>query len=129
WKVRQQLRLMGFPLGTIFAGAFGGDDQPSLLCIADDGFALVRLAGQRADLESFAAYRSESEDRSEHELESGDLNSDGHVDVVALDAGERMCEIFTFSAARKLYLATEFEVFQSRLFSRGRPARPSPARR
>lgn len=126
WKVQQQLRLMGFPVGPVFAGAFGGDDQPGVLCIADDGFALVRLAGQRAELESFAANRSESEDRAEHELEAGDLNGDGYVDVVCLDAGERMCSIFTFSAARKLLLGTEFEVFQSRLFSRGQSRETEP---
>jgi hypothetical protein len=126
WKVRAQHRLLGFPLGTIFAGSFGGDGQPSVLCIADEGFALVRLAGQRLELESFAAYRSESDDRSEHELEVGDLNSDGYVDVVALDAGERMCELFTFSAARRLHPAMEFEVFQSRLFSRGQARESEP---
>jgi hypothetical protein len=126
WKVRVQHRLLGFPLGTIFAGSFGGDGQPSVLCIAEEGFALVRLAGQRMELESFAAYRSESDDRSEHELEVGDLNSDGFVDVVALDAGERMCELFTFSAARRLHPAMEFEVFQSRLFSRGQARETEP---
>jgi hypothetical protein len=30
-----------------------------------------------------------------------------------------MCQVLTFSAVRKAYLATEFEVFQSRMFSGG----------
>ncbi|MBC7835300.1 MAG: VCBS repeat-containing protein [Phycisphaerales bacterium] len=119
WKVREQLRLRGFPLGAIYAGAFAGDGEQSVLCIGEDGFALVRLGGKRPGLEQFAAYRSESEDRSEHEMEPGDINGDGYVDVVVLDNADRMCILLTFSASRKVHLATEFEVFQSRLFNRG----------
>ncbi len=124
WGVTERLRLRGFPLGAIFAGHFTGETgkaagPASILCISGDGFAQVRLAGQRSTLEEFAAYRSDAEDRFEHELEAGDLNGDGYLDAVVLDAKEQVCSIFTFSAARRLYMATEFEVYQSRLFSGG----------
>ncbi|HYE02983.1 MAG TPA: VCBS repeat-containing protein, partial [Phycisphaerales bacterium] len=120
WTVTQQLRLKGFDLGPVFAGRFGGGQEPTVLAIGADGFALVRLDGAAARLEQFAAYRSESEDRNEHEMEPGDLNGDGFVDIAVLDSGDRMCQLLTFSAARKLHLATEFEVFQTKRFARGR---------
>ncbi len=126
WQVRARLRLLGFPLGRIFAGSFGGDGEPSVLCIGDDGFGLVRLAGERHELDPFAFYRSESEDRSEHEIEIGDVNSDGYLDMVVLDSAERMCQILSFTAKRNLMPATEFEVFQSRLFTRGRAQEGEP---
>ena len=129
WGVRQRLRLMGFPAARIAAGRFTGDDEPSILAASDDGFAIVRLAGQRAALEQFAAHRPDAEDRFEHEIEAGDLNGDGYVDLAILDAKEQMCSIYTFSASRRLYPATEFEVFESRLFQRGatREYEPSAA--
>lgn len=129
WDIHSRIRMLGFPVGPIYAGAFGGDHQPSILCLSDDSFALVRLGGQHASLEQFAAYRSDHEDRVEHEIEVGDVNGDGYVDLVVLDAGEQMCEIFTFSKSRKLHHATEFEVFDSRLFGRGdsREYQPSAA--
>lgn len=117
--VVDRIRLLGFGVGTIHAGAFGGDDEPGILCLADDSFALVRLGGDRAVLEQIAVYRSDSDDRYEHEIAVGDINGDGYVDLVVLDAGEQMCEMFTFSKARKLYPATEFKVFETRLFRRG----------
>lgn len=126
WGVRRRLRLMGFPLGPIFAGAFAGDNEPTVLCIGEDGFGLVRLAGARYELDPFAFYRSEAEDRAEHEIEVGDVNSDGYVDLVVLDAGQRMCEVLSFTAKRNLVAATEFEVFQSRLFSRGSSREQEP---
>jgi len=129
WEVTERLRLSGFNVGALRVGAFAGDGQPNILCLSEESFALVRLSGERVALEEFAAYRSDEEDRYEHEMEVGDLNGDGFVDVVVLDAREQMCQIFTLSAARKLYLATEFKVFESRLFSRGdsRQFEPSAA--
>lgn len=129
WRVTDTLRLPGFAVSSIYAGDFAGDGKQGLLVIGPDGFGVIRLAGRRAALESFAAYRSNQEDRLEHELSVGDVNGDGHVDVVVLDAKEQMCQILTFSEARKLYEATEFKVFETRLFTRGdsREFEPSDA--
>ncbi len=128
WEVREKLRLTGFEVGSVRAGSFAGDGQPNILALSDSSFALVRLGGQRMVLEEFAAYRSDETDRFEHEMAVGDLNGDGFVDIVVLDAREQMCQIFTLSAARKLYLATEFKVFESRLFSRGESRQFEPSK-
>jgi len=127
WVLREKIRVLGFPLGGIRAGAFGGNGQPSILCLSDDAFALVRLGGERPSLTEFAAYRADAENRVEHDLVSGDLNGDGFTDVVVLDAREQMCQILTFSAARKILPATEFKVFESRLFQRGESREMEPS--
>lgn len=119
WSVDSTLRLAGVDLGRIFAGRFTGDGEPSILALSDDAFAIIRLTGSAATLEPVVVFRNDNESRLEHEITAGDINSDGYTDLVVLDAGEQMCEIFTFSAARKLLPATEFEVFQSRLFTGG----------
>src|SRR5262249_51238122 len=68
WVLREKIRVLGFPLGGIRAGAFGGNGQPSILCLSDDAFALVRLGGERPSLTEFAAYRADAENRVEHDL-------------------------------------------------------------
>jgi len=129
WSVDASLRLVGFGLGRIFAGRFTGDGEPSIMALADDAFAIIRLAGGAETLDPVVVYRNDNENRLEHEITVGDVNSDGYTDLVVLDAGEQMCEIFTLSASRRLLPATEFEVFQSRLFTGGdaRQFEPSDA--
>ncbi len=119
WGVTGRLRLDGIEVTGIRGGAFSGDSEPNVLALTGGGFGLVRLGGERPALEQFAAYRSDSEDRFEHEIEVGDVNGDGYVDLVVLEARENICQIFTFSAARNLLFATEFKVFESRLFDGG----------
>lgn len=119
WQAVDRLRMSGFTIGSVWGGAFSGDGQPNILCTSGDSFAIIRFAGERIVLEEVAAYRSDEENRLEHEIEAGDVNGDGFVDMIVLDAREQMCQIFTFSESRRLHLATEFKVFESRLFGSG----------
>lgn len=126
WVLRERVKLLGFTVGSIRAGSFGGDGRPSILCLSDDAFAVVRLAGQRPALEQFAAWRVDAENRLQHDMASGDLNGDGYLDVAVLDAREQMCQVLTFSASRKAMPATEFKMFESRLFMRGEAREMEP---
>lgn len=119
WEIADRLRIGGFEPRAIHAGAFSGDGRESILSVGDEGFAIVRLSGRRYTLEELASWRSDEENRLEHEISAGDVNGDGYTDLIVLDAQERMCQIFTLSAARQLHFATEFKVFESRLYDFG----------
>ncbi len=127
WVIVDRVRLTGFDPKAIYAGAFAGDGRAGLLCLSDEAFGVVRLSGQRRALKEFESWRSDAETRLEHEMIVGDLNGDGYTDIAVLDAKEQMCQVFTLSAARKLHSATEFEVFQSRLFQGGEPREFEPS--
>jgi hypothetical protein len=129
WAARERLRFPAFDITALHAGAFTGDGTPGILAASESAFALVSLAGRRYTLDEVAAYRNDDDDRLEHEIEVADLNSDGSIDGVCLDAREQMCQVFALTKARRLLLATEFEVFESRLFGRGddREFEPSAA--
>lgn len=127
WKQIETLKVRGFTIGAIYAGAFSGDTQQDIAAIGDDGFAVIRLGGERISLKQFAAWRTDQERRVQHELAAGDINGDGFIDLVSLDAGEQMCELFTFSQARKMLYAVGFKVFESKLFTSGEPREYEPS--
>jgi hypothetical protein len=121
WKETDSLAVRGFSFAEIHAGAFSGDGRESILAVGDNGFAVIRLTGRRIVLKETASWRTTEERRVPHELASGDVNSDGFTDLISLDAGEQMCEIFTFTQSGRMLYATGFQVFESRLFSGGQP--------
>ncbi|MHC5114862.1 MAG: FG-GAP repeat domain-containing protein [Planctomycetota bacterium] len=129
WTEVESINVRGFDFTSIHAGNFSGDGRESILAVGKDGFAVIRLAGERTTLEEVASWRSDDERRLAHELSFGDVNGDGFTDMVALDAGEQMCEIFTFTESGRLLYATGFQVFETRLFSGGdsREYEPSQA--
>ena len=127
WDVADRVRVSGVEPASIFSGAFSGDGQPNILVLSNDAMGIVRLAGERIAMETIGSWRADSDRRLDHDLESGDLNGDGYTDMVVLDAGEKMASILTFSKERQLLLATEFEVFQTRLFEQERQSDLQPS--
>jgi hypothetical protein len=119
WSESEALNVRGFALGPIYGGQFTGDDEASILAIGDDGFAVVRLGGQRRSLEEVAAWRTDEERRLHYDLAVGDINADGYTDMVSLDAGEQMFEIFTFDGGGDMLHVTNFKIYESKLFGRG----------
>ena len=81
WKQMESLKVRGFTIGAIYAGAFSGDGQEDILAVGDDGFAVIRLGGERISLKQFAAWRTDQDRRVQHELIAGDVNSDGSINV------------------------------------------------
>jgi hypothetical protein len=127
WTAADRVRVSGVEPQSIYAGAFSGDGQPNVMALSNDAIGIVRLGGERIAMEPIASWRADSDKRLDHDLEDGDLNSDGYTDLVVLDAGEKMASILTFTKERQLLLATEFEVFQTRLFEQERQSDLQPS--
>ncbi|MDP7070003.1 MAG: VCBS repeat-containing protein [Phycisphaerales bacterium] len=118
WHQSETLRIRGFTPGPLAAGQFSGN-VPGVLTVGEDGFAVIPLGGTRRALKETASWRSSLDDHVPHELAVGDVNSDGYGDMVALDAGEQMMELFTFDKSGTMLHATGFQIYESRLFHGG----------
>lgn len=119
WSQTETLTLNGFPLGPIHTGSFTGDGEPSVLVMGKDGYAVVRLGGDRRSLEEVGSWRSEDDRSVPHELAVGDINSDGYGDMVSLDAGNQNFDIFTYNKSGEMLHARGFQIFESKMFSGG----------
>lgn len=119
WRETESLSITGFSFDAIHAGSFTGDGRENILAVGTDGFAVIRLAGQHITLRETAAWRSTDERQFHHELGVGDINNDGFADLIALDAGEQMADIFTFTETGQMQYATGFQIYESRIFTGG----------
>jgi len=98
-----------------------------IISIGDAGFAIIQLYGSRISLSEIQSWRSDNDRRVQHELATGDINADGFIDMVSLDAGEQMLEIFSFTASGRMLYAMGFKIFESKIFSGGEPREWQPS--
>lgn len=127
WQESDSLMVRGFEFDTIHAADFSDDGRDEILAVGDAGFAIVQLAGDRVALREVQSWRTSEDRRVQHELTIGDINGDGFADMVSLDAGEQMLEIFTFDGGGSMRYVTGFEIFESRFFSGGEPREFQPS--
>lgn len=116
WEEAGAITVSGVSLGRLAAGSFDGRGGAGVLAIGGSSVAHVMLAGERWTLHELGAHRNDDEDRLEHEIAVGDVNGDGFVDLVVLDAQRQMVQIVAVTASGRLVHATEFEAFQTRSF-------------
>lgn len=127
WSQDDEHAVSGFKFGPVKAGAFEGEGSSAVMLVGDDGFAIAQLEGRRLVLEEFASHRSDRIQQVDHELAAGDLNGDGYLDVVVLDAGEQSMGVLSFSESGRFVPITRFKVFESRLFQGGEPREFEPS--
>ena len=127
WSQGDEHAVTGFKFGAVRAGAFNGSDSRGIMLVGDDGFAIAQLDGRRLALEERANYRGDRVQEVDHEISSGDVNGDGFLDLVVLDAGEQSMAVLSFSETGRLVPITRFKVFESRLFQGGEPREFEPS--
>lgn len=127
WSQDDEHAVTGFKFGPVRAGAFHGAASRDVMLVGDDGFAIAQLDGKRLVLDELASYRADRTQQVDHELAAGDVNGDGFLDVVVLDAGEQSMGVMSFSEAGRFVPVTRFKVFESRLFQGGEPREFEPS--
>ena len=127
WEESISLFVHGYDVGAMYCGDFTGDNVNDIIAMSNTGFAIIQIEGNRIALNELQSWRSDNDRRMQHEIAVGDVNGDGYVDLVSLDAGEQMLEIFTFTDNEKMLNATGFKIFESRIFSGGEPREFQPS--
>ena len=127
WKVMDEIGIRGLVPETIYAGPFTGTaGKEDLLLVGNDAFAIARLGEGQPALVETGFWRPDDQRRVPHEIGTGDVNNDGYMDLVSLDAGEQMADILSFSDKGKLHPMSSFTIFETKIFSAGEPREFEP---
>jgi hypothetical protein len=127
WKVMDEIGIRGLIPQSIHAGPFTGTaGENDLLLVGSDAFAIARLGEGQPTLVETGFWRPNDLRRVPHEIGTGDVNGDGYIDLVSLDAGEQMADILSFSDQGRLHPMSSFKIFESKIFSAGEPREFEP---
>jgi hypothetical protein len=96
-----------------------GDGRDDLLVAGTDKFGVVITGRKGQRLKTIASYESSRTDAHLTDLIAGDLNADGHLDIVITDAVEHYIEIVTCSGQPELDRGLSFKVLERKSFRGG----------
>ena len=96
-----------------------GDGRDDLLVAGTDRFGVVITGRKGQRFKPLASYESNRPEARLNDLIAGDLNNDGHPDIVLIDTAEHFVEIVTYAGQADLTRAISFKVFERKSFRGG----------
>ncbi len=96
-----------------------GDGRDDLLIAGTDRFGVVVTGRKGQRFKPLASYESDRREARLNDLIAGDLNADGHPDIVLIDTAEHFVEIVTYAGQSDLTRAISFKVFERKSFRGG----------
>jgi hypothetical protein len=103
----------------MYVSDFDGDGRDDLLVAGSDRFGVVITGRKGQRLKPVASYESNRTDAHLTDLIAGDMNADGHTDIVFTDALEHYIEIATNTGQPDLERALSFKVVERKSFRGG----------
>jgi FG-GAP-like repeat/FG-GAP repeat len=121
-----------FPVGkssfeSIFAEDLNGDGRRDLVILGSTRFGIMYAGGTDAELREVHTFESPIRDAFLYSFATGDMNGDGHPDVVLSDVGNNMVEIVSYRAESGFKHEMKWRVFEEKnhqgrkVGSRGEP--------
>ncbi|WP_278471941.1 FG-GAP repeat domain-containing protein [Gimesia maris] len=123
WK---EVEIGEFPFLSAHVADLNGDQLPDLVLFGRGQFGILYSGQTPPTLKDVASYESKIPQAYFTDSVAGDLNSDGHSDVVILDLRTHQVEILNFQEQAGLKHALNFKVFEEKTFSRSNQSGSDP---
>ncbi len=126
WQVKRNVDLPVTDFTGLQSVALGGADLHSIAFLGQNAVAWMPLGGDVWDLEALDGYDTPIKDGYLNDVAAGDLNNDGHKELVFLETAQNYLDIVNFTAQHKLVPAIRWQVFEQHTFRGATDALPEP---
>ena len=126
WERSFTRKVGAFNLKGVHVGDFNGDGKPDLLIYDNDKMGVAFTGKNDLSMETIATYETPNTRARLADTAIGDLNGDGRVDVLAMDAQMHTLEILNIQSGLKFKRALAWPVYEEKTFrqSSGRSIEP-----
>ena len=129
WRVVRNVPLPVSGFNGLQTVALGGASKSGIQSIALFGqntLAWMPLAGMVWDITPLDGYDTPVKNGYVNDVDAGDLNGDGHKELVFLETGQHYLDIVSFSSHHKLVPVTRWQVFAEHTFRDNSDESPEP---
>jgi len=113
WK---ELDLGDFSYKSLAVADLNGDKRDDLLLFAADKLAVMYAGASAPAIQELATFESQLDKIYPTDLLAGDLNGDGHVDLVMTDTRSHYVELLQYRPDSGLKHALYFQIFEQKSF-------------
>ena len=128
YRLWKEVELSGFAYINNMVADLNGDGNKDLILLGKSSFAVLFADAHYPDLKELASFESELKNSFFSDVLCGDVNNDGHVDVIGIDTRSQRVEILDYNPPKGLRTTLNFNVFEEKGFSRDDDGRGSEPR-
>ncbi|QDU79233.1 FG-GAP repeat protein [Polystyrenella longa] len=128
YRLWKEVELGGFSYIRNTIADLNGDNLPDLILLGKSSFAVLFANARYPDIKELATFESDLKSSYFSDVLCGDVNNDGHVDVIGIDTRSQRIEILDYNPPKGLRTTLNFHVFEEKGFQRGDDSRGSDPR-
>ncbi|MEZ6049330.1 MAG: VCBS repeat-containing protein [Planctomycetaceae bacterium] len=128
YRLWKEVELGGFSYISNQIADLNGDSHADLILLGKSSFAVLFANAEYPDLKELATFESELKNSYFSDVLCGDVNNDGHVDIVGIDTRSQRVEILDYNPPKGLRTTLNFHVFEEKGFQRNDDGRGTEPR-
>jgi hypothetical protein len=126
WQVKRNVELPVSDFNNLQSVSLGGPDMHSVAFFGQNAVAWMPLGGDVWGLDALDGYDTPVKDGYLNDVSAGDLNNNGHKELIFLETGKNYLDIVNFSSQHKLLPTVRWQVFEQHTFRGSSDALPEP---
>ena len=126
WQIIRNIALPVADFGRLQSVMLGGTNTQSIAFFGQNAIAWLPLAGDVWELADFDGYDTPIKDGYLNDMIAGDLNGNGHKEIIFMETAKNYLDVVGFDANHKFVPIDRWQVFEQHTFRNRNNALPEP---